>query len=227
MNETIKHIIKNNSFYGYKIIVDENMGYFRSPTMDDLEENIVFYISIIHQYIEIYEDDKENFYLTVFTDELHIQNFVYLLKFFFNIETLNYVDGKIYFNDVNYIDNDNIGIFMEALRIIHHLDKKSDDYEPENEVAVEMIKRSRELKKEMEKKIKSKDGTGFLEISSTICARHPSINPTNIGKMNYFQIIDQFKRLGMIDLYSPCIYGNATEEYIKKIDHYSSKIINQ
>jgi hypothetical protein len=64
---------------------------------------------------------------------------------------------------------------------------------------------------------------------STVCARHPSINPINIGQLNYYQVVEQYKRLMKIDDYTPCLYGNATEEYVKKnnIKHYSQKIINE
>ncbi|MFA7204596.1 MAG: hypothetical protein WC188_12915 [Candidatus Caldatribacteriota bacterium] len=229
MNEGLKYIIKNNAFYGYKIIVDENIGFIKCPKMDDLQETMLLYISLVADCINIYEDNKDNYYYLMLSDEHYFQNFLSVLHFFIQIEKINFIDNKIYFNDENFIDENNIILFMETLRILHHYDKKDDDYLPANKIAAEMMKRAKKLKKEMEAKIKSKDGIGFLEISSTVSARHPSINPTNIGQLNYYQIIEQYKRLMMIDAYTPCLYGNATEEYIKKnnVKHYHSKIINE
>ncbi|MGI6079130.1 MAG: hypothetical protein ACOYCB_13420, partial [Fastidiosipilaceae bacterium] len=164
----------------------------------------------------------------IFQDD-YLNTFVSLLYFFFEIEDIKLKDYKFFINDINFIDDKNISLFMEALRVLHHFDKKDDDYVPVNKIAAEMMERARKLKKEMEEKIQNKDGISFLEISSTVSARHPSLNPTNIGQLNYYQIIDQYKRLMMIDIYTPCLYGNATEEYIKanNVKHYSTKIINE
>ncbi len=228
MDENIKAYIKNNAFYGFKIIVDQKMGYIKNPKIDDLQENLMVYIYLFNKYINLYEDNKQNFYHILFADQQYLREFVSMLYFFFNVEQIKLVDGKLFLNEVNYIDENNIGLFMETLRVLHHFDKRDDDYKPANRIAAEMMERARKLKREMEAKIKNKDGIGFLEISSTVCARHPSINPTNIGQLSYYQIVDQYKRLMMIDLYTPCLCGNATEDYIKKnnVKHYSSKIIN-
>lgn len=227
MDENIKYIIKNNAFYGYRILIDENMGFIKCPKIDDINENLLIYISLVNRFIATYEDDKEIFYETIFSNDQNIQEFASMVYFFFETEQIKYSNGKLFFNKGNFIDDTNICLLMEALRVIHHLDKKDDDYKPANKIAAEMIARAKKLKREVESKIKNKDGVGFLEISSAVSARHSSINPSNIGQLNYYQIIDQYKRLMMIDDYIPCLYGNATEEYAKKVKHYSVKIINE
>lgn len=229
MDDNIKNIIKYNAFYGYKIIVDENMGYFKCPKIDDLEDNLLTYISLVNAFIDLYEDNKITFFDNIIFQDDYLNTFASLLYFFFEIEDIKLKDYKFFINDINFIDDKNISLFMEALRVLHHFDKKDDDYVPVNKIAAEMMERARKLKKEMEEKIQNKDGISFLEISSTVSARHPSLNPTNIGQLNYYQIIDQYKRLMMIDIYTPCLYGNATEEYIKanNVKHYSTKIINE
>lgn len=244
MEERIKTLIKTNAFLGYNIALDENMGLFKCPKIDDLKEDLMYYIYFFNKYIELYEDeeDKSNFYYTLFKQEEYIQEFASMLSFFFDVERINLENGKLYvgekeFQDENknpiiikyFLDQNNTPIFMECLRVLHHLDKKDDDYKPANKIAAEMMARAKKLKREMEAKIKNKDGIGFLEIMSTVSARHASINPINIGQLNYYQIIDQYKRLLMIDSWTPCLYGNATEEYIKKnnVKHYSLKIINE
>jgi len=229
MDENTKTFIKTNAFLGYNIIIDENMGLFKCPKIDDLKENLTYYIYIFNKYIDLYEDNKSNFYYVILSDQTYFQEFVLMLHFYFNIEEIKFIEEKLHINENNFIDQYNISIFMESLRILHHFDKKDDDYLPANKIAAEMMARAKRLKKEMEAKIKNKDGIGFLEIMSTVSARHASINPTNIGQLSYYQIIDQYKRLLMIDMYTPCLYGNATEEYIKKnnVKHYSFKIVNE
>jgi hypothetical protein len=229
MDDNIKSFIKTNAFLGFEIIVDENMGVFKCPKIDDLKENLVIYIHLINKLIDLYEDNKNNFYYTLFSDATLFKDFITILYFFFDIKELKLNDGKIVLSDDHFISEANIGLFMETLRILHHFDKKDDDYKPLNKIAAEMMERARKLRKEVEAKIKNKDGVGFLEIMSTVSARHASINPTNIKQLNYYQIIDQYKRLLMIDMYLPCLYGNATEEYIKNnnVKHYSVKIENE
>jgi hypothetical protein len=242
MEDNLKTLIKTNAFLGYNIIIEENMGFFKCPKIDNLRENLITYIYFFNKYIDLYEDDKSGFYRVLFSNEKYFQEFASMLYFFFSVEQIKLKDMKLMvgekqFKDVNgnptvveyFIDENNVSIFMESLRVLHHFDKKDDDYKPANKIAAEMMARARKLKKEMEAKIKQKDGIGFLEIMSTVSARHASINPTNIGQLNYYQIIDQYKRLMMIDMYTPCLYGNATEEYIKKnnVKHYGSKIINE
>lgn len=229
MDENIKSYIQTNAFYGYKITIDFNIGSIKCPRIDDLQEKLFSYIYIINKYIDLYETYITKFYNSICLNEEYLLEFASLLYFFIDSkEEIRLLNNKFYLSDSNFVDENNIGIFMETLKVLHHMDKKDDNYKPANKIAIEMMERARKLKKELESKIKNKDGIGFLEISSTVSARHPSINPTNIGQLNYFQIIDQYKRLLKIDIYTPCLYGNATEEYIKKnnVTHYSEKIVN-
>jgi hypothetical protein len=229
MDDNLKTYIKTNAFLGYNIIIDENMGFFKCPKINNLKENLMTYIYFFNKYIDIYEDNKSSFYYVLLSNKDYLQEFASMLYYFFETEQIKLKEEKLYLNENNFIDENNISLFMESLRVLHHFDKKDDDYKPANKIAAEMMARARKLKKEMESKIKQKDGVGFLEIMSTVSARHASINPTNIGQLSYYQIIDQYKRLMMIDSWTPCLYGNATEEYIKKnnIKHYSLKIINE
>lgn len=229
MDDNVKSYIKTNAFLGYDITIDLNIGAIKPPKIDDLKETLTTYIYLFNKYIDLYENNKSKFYNLILTDETYLLEFGSLLYYFLNTEEIRCLDNKFCFNDKNFIDETNIEIFMETLRVLHHCDKKDDNYKLVNRIAIEMAERAKKLKKELEGKIKNKDGVGFLEITSTISARHPSINPTNIGQLNYFQIIDQYKRLLKIDTYTPCLYGNATEEYIKNnnVTHYSEKIINE
>ncbi len=121
---------------------------------------------------------------------------------------------------------------MDTIRILHWHDGSSvKDYKPANKIAEEMMKKAAKLKAEIKKKL-NKDNTdsGFLEIMSAICARHPSINQLNIKDLNYYQILDQFYRLQMIDEFGMKVnawsFGNLDEKGIKSISekHYTKKI---
>ena len=124
---------------------------------------------------------------------------------------------------------------MDIVKIMHHFE--SDDYldeylvnknNPKVQELIAKIKEGRRRKKEAEKNSRGKDGIGLLEIVSSVCARHPSINPTNIKQLNYYQLIDQFKRLNLIDSYNlstaTLASGNLSEEGRKNIKHYSEKV---
>lgn len=228
MDEGIKSYITINAFLGYKFLIDENLGLIEQPRMDDLKENLFIYLHLVNQNLDLYEDTKPSFYTNIISSQKNFDTFTSMLFFFFNSKAIEFKDFKIYINETNYIDENNVFLFMETIKVLHHRDKKDDDYIPANKIAAEMMERAKKLRKELEAKMNKKDGIGFLEIMSTVSARHPSINPTNIGQLNYYQIVEQYNRLMAIDLYTPCLYGNATEEYIKKnnVKHYSLKLVN-
>lgn len=78
--------------------------------------------------------------------------------------------------------------------------------EPEkfaNSLAQQMAEK---MKKMREKYSKCSNGNNeqicdYSDIISSVCAKHNSINPFNIGDLTINQTIDQFKRLNMIDKY--------------------------
>jgi hypothetical protein len=207
------------------------MGFFACPTIEKLGVDLVTYIYLFNKFIEQYEDDKENFYTDLLASDENVQEFASMLYFFFDTSSVKLQNNRLVMQgeDFHILDVGNISLFMESLRVLHGFERKDDNYLPANKVAAEMIAEAKRRKKETMAKIKKKDGVGFLEIMSTVCARHSSVNPTNIGQLNYYQVIDQYERLLKIDEYTPCLYGNATEEYVKKnkIKHYSVKIIKE
>jgi hypothetical protein len=229
MNENIKSYIKINCFLGFDVEIDNNIGAIHCPKINELNKNLLTYLYYVNKFTGLFDDSKDKFYSEIVFNKNNFFEFGELLYFFLPTKEIKFVEGNFVYNESNFIDNNNIVLFMETIKIFHHYDKKDDDYKPANKIAAEMMERARKLRKELESKQKKSNGIGFLEIMSTISARHPSINPNNISEHNYYQIIDQYKRLLKIDEYTPCLYGNATEDYIKKnnIKHYSMPILNE
>jgi hypothetical protein len=229
MEDSIKNYIQTNALHGFELFVGDDLPVIHCPTIEAIGKNLFPYLYCVNKYIEAYEDDKEKVYFDIIKSEETMAEFLFFINFFITYEKLEFIEGSLVLDADKSIGFNNISLFIEIIKILHHRDKKDDHYKPANKIAEEMMKRAKKLKKEMEQKLSQKNGIGFLEISSTVSARHPSINLLNINKLNYFQIIDQYKRLMSIDKYTPCLYGNATEEYIKNnnVKHYSEKLVNE
>lgn len=230
MDEALKSYIKLNIFLGYSVYIDEEIGELYCPKIKEINIGLIYYIYMFNKFIDLYDEDKDSFFNNITKTEDIIREFMTFVSFFKKTENIYFKFNTFYF-DKNCINNKNINLFMDTIKIMHHMDKKIDDYKPANKVAEEMLKRARKLRKEMQQKIKKKDGIGFLEIMSSVCARHPSINQLNIHDLSYFQIIEQYMRLQKIDDYevnmNALVSGTLGEEGRKKIKHYSSKIENE
>lgn len=232
MDANRKSYIQTSAIHGFKIVTDRTFPIIKCPILEDLQEDLFIYLLYVNDFLEKFEDYEDDIYQYIISSDTSINDFAILLRFFVVCEKISFVNNSFIFDDVTFIDSENIKLFLEIIKVLHCRDKKDDDYKPANETASKMMKEFRRRKRETERKIaqsQNSNGSGFLEIVSTISARHPSINLLNIGKLNYFQIIDQYKRLFKIDAYTPCLYGNATEEYIKKnrVEHYSAKLVNE
>jgi hypothetical protein len=229
MEDSVKTYIQTNALHGFDIFLGESIPILRCPPLNEIGKNFLLYLYYVNKHVDLYDDYKANVYDKLIASEDTLQDFVNFINFFVISEKTIFKNDSFVFDESKIINRDNIELIMDTIKILHHRDRKDDNYKPSNKIAEEMMRRARELKKEIESKVSRKDGTGFLEISSTVSARHPSINLLNITQLNYFQIIDQYKRLISIDKYTPCLYGNATEEYIKSnnVKHYSEKLINE
>lgn len=226
MEDAVKTYIKTNAFLGMEINLGENLPVIKCPTIKELGDKFLIYLSYATKYIELYDEKKHGVYFEIIKDENSIAEFAFFVKFFAKFNELGFKGGDFLFDDwvINY---ENITLFVETIRVLHHGDKKYDNYKV-SAIAQKHIDRARKAKKKVEAQISMKNNISLHEIMSAICARHPSINPLNIADLSYYQLIEQYKRLGSIDKYMPCLYGNATEDYIKKnnVSHYVSKIEN-
>jgi hypothetical protein len=228
-----KIYIQTSAINGFSIYLPNNLPVVKSPILKDVETDFFSYLYLFMKYIDDYQSKKAEMFFDIVKDEQAIYDFAVFLNYFTDCSKLTYEYSTFKINDKEYINFENIEFFMEVITILHHRDKSGKaEYKPANKLAEEMMKEFERRKKAIQDKISKsqKDkGTGLLEIISTISARHPSLNVLNIVNLNYYQIIDQYKRLLQIDKYTPCLYGNATEEYIKsnKVEHYSAKLVNE
>jgi len=234
MEDWLRSYIKINALSGIEIKIGEGLPTLRMPKIKDIED-IYPYLFLFTKYIGLYDEKKDDMFYDLILDEKSILDFALFLNFFTNVEKMTFNKSTFIFDEDTFININNIGLLMKSMRILHHTDKESDYYTYTNSLVDKFLKRAAEAKKKIEEekaKIQKKsknpeDESGFAEILSTVSARHPSINLTNIKELNYYQILDQYKRLMEIDKYQPVLNGNATEEYLKDLKHYSSRLVNK
>lgn len=226
INKNVEHFIKTAALFGDEMLIEDQMGTFKCPTMNELGSNKTVYVSLASKFMDMYEECSGMFEKILSDKEMTYQ-FGFLMTLFFCAEKVRWEGGSLCTEKGNKVNTTNVALFMEVLKILHHRNKSSDRYVFANSLAEEMMREAMRREREIENKVSNKDGIGFLEIASTLCARHPSINTANIGQLNYYQVLDQYRRLMLIDAYAPCLYGNATEEYVRKIQHYSTELVNK
>ena len=189
MDESLKTYIKISAFYGLSVYVGENLPKIKCPSIKTLGENLMIYLYLMNTFTEMYEYDEGEMFDKILQSQSLFGDFFVFIRFFIEFEKIDFCDNSIIFDEKEKISSQNIELFMRIIKVFHHLDKKDDDYKPVNKTAADMMKRIKKHRLEYEKSVSKKDSIGFLEISSALCARHPSLNPTNIGELNYFQII--------------------------------------
>jgi hypothetical protein len=234
MEQWLQSYIKLNALNSREIKIGNNLPVIKMPCIKDIED-IYTYLYFFSKYIELYNDKKEEMFYEITESEENILDFMLFLRFFTNVDNLCFDKSTFIFDENIHINLENIGLFMQCIKVLHHRDKKEDYYTYGNTLVDKMLKRANEAKKRIaEQKAKmnlknknSDDESGFAEIQSTVSGRHNSINLLNINELNYYQILDQYKRLMEIDKYMPVLNGNATEEYVKNLKHYSSKLVNE
>lgn len=234
MEEWLRNYVKTNALNGISMRIGNNLPIIKMPCIKDIDD-VYPYLFLFTKYIEMYDEKKDDMFFDLIVDENTQLDFALFLRYFTDIESLVYDRSTFIYDNKTYINLENIGVFMQVIKVLHHRDKKEDYYEYGNSLVDKMLKRAHEAKKKIAEekaklKLKNKnsdDETGFAEIQSTVSARHPSINLITIKELNYYQILDQYKRLLEIDKYMPVMNGNATEDYVKGLKHYSSKLVDK
>jgi hypothetical protein len=247
MNESLISYIRYNSLSDYFVLLDKDMGRIKCPRLCELGENFLYHNYRLNIYVDIYDSDKDKFLYTLINNltlleserSNNILDFAEFAKSFFycsSISISNELD-IIYFinidedkeNIIGQLNKDNISIFMDAVKIMHHLeDDYLDEVECLTDAAKELMERTKRNRKKARESVKKKDGIGVFEIKSSVCVRSPSYNLLNIENLNYFQLIDQFQMLSAIDSYEintiALATGNLSEEGRKDFKHYTAKV---
>ena len=232
MDKNKRTYIELNAFRGKLIRLTDNLPFVKMPSLDELGDGLYSYLYFFTTYINQYKTNKKDIYFSIIENDDSKLKFISFLNFITDCSELVLVKSTFQINDTCYINYENIHVFMDVMEVLHHMSKADDNekkYTHSSSLVDNMLAEAEKRKQKIIEATQKNDddNSGFLELVSTISARHSSLNVLNIGQLNYYQLIDQYKRLMMIDKYTPCLYGNATEEYIKEnnVKHYGSKII--
>ncbi len=171
--------------------------------------------------------------------DILINSMCYGDKEYYNmiIEAMNiFLNQNIYYNrktnlfyteEGNRIDKD---IFDEIRQILKWQNCILEDkiLKSNSPSVIKMEKRLKKMRKKYALCNKN-DILSFDDIISSLCCKHPSINLLNVENMVIYQIINQFKRINMIDDYQiniEALLHGANQDNDKKLKHWSNKIIN-
>lgn len=126
-------------------------------------------------------------------------------------------------NDCRMIHRANFNFFADILRKQNCIQKKAEEpLKVQSEAGKDMLKRLKLARKKYADKFKS--GVEITDIISAMASKHGSINLLNVGELTMFQLIDQYKRINMIDEYYiniKSLMAGADPKDVK-VKHWSS-----
>ena len=161
-------------------------------------------------------------------DESFKHNILEGLCFFLeNVVTLSVKneDVEFYMIKNKKINRSNFNFFIDVLKRQNCItDNGKKKLVPKNDAQKKMFIKL----KENRSKYNSENNNNIIDIISSVCAKHPSINLSNVGDLSMYQLIDQYKRLNLIDEYfiniNSLMHGASGDNV--KIKHWSSKQSN-
>lgn len=146
------------------------------------------------------------------------------LNLFLKEQVQFFIDGCFIVGDINegkFLSFDNYNYFIDILKKQNCIET-SKRVKPQNNKQKDFLQQLKQMKEKYAKHEQTKD---MSDIISSVCSKHPSINVFNVGNLTIYQLIDQFKRLNMIDEYylnAESLLHGANKDEIKLI-HWSSK----
>jgi hypothetical protein len=151
-----------------------------------------------------------------------------LLRFFSKL-----LNTTIYFHADNYfITEDFIKIeesdFYNIINILlqqNMISRKK--YQIKSKKEKEYLELVKKAKEKYKKFLDNDNDTFLLDIISSVCAKHPSLNLFNIEYLTLYQLYNQFRRLSYIDEYSINIQSMLAGASNINLEHWSRKIINK
>lgn len=160
--------------------------------------------------------DQSNEFLNIFLEMFSLilkEELIFSSKGYFFTNTGIRIDNENFRNIVDIIKDQNV-IKNREEKITT---KKEQDYK-------EMLRKAKEKHKEYLKATGNTE-TDLLDIISSLAARHPSLNLFNICELTVYQLLDQFKRINLIDEYFVNIdflLAGADKKNIN-LNHWSKK----
>jgi len=142
-----------------------------------------------------------------------------------SIETKTDNTIEFLIDDNSSISKKNFNFFIDVLKRQNCMTSEGKKkMTPKNEAQRKMFIKL----KEHRHKHNSANQNDMTDIISSVCAKHPSINMFNVGDLSMYQLIDQYKRLNLIDEYfiniNSLMHGASGDNV--KIKHWSSKQSN-
>lgn len=136
----------------------------------------------------------------------------------------------IYFHSDNYFISESSKIINEEsfykianIILIQNCIKRK-KYQIKSKREKEYLELVRKAKEKYKNVLDSESDDFTLDIISSVCAKHPSINFFNVGELTFYQLIDQFNRLNYIDEYFINIKSLLAGAKDVKVNHWSRKI---
>lgn len=168
------------------------------------------------------EEDKANIStldILLYDDRL-LSNLMEFLIVFLKNDNLKFskVMGRIsiltkdeYGEDVvAYLTKDNYDDFVEVMKKIYCVKfEAKEELKPANAKALEMLERMKKNAEEMPK-VKKQAKFSLLSLISAIANRHPSLNYTNIYKLNVYQLWDAYYYLSQSNHFDNIMMGMYT-----------------
>ena len=150
-----------------------------------------------------------------------------ILSMIFKDDVIFSVNGYFLIGDSGKkIDSDNFKSLLLILRDQNYAEERKEKFLNKKEREYyEAVKKAREKYKKA-LKVMGKSETDLLDLISAICSKHQSMNFLNIRQFTIYQLIDQFKRINMIDDYFISIdslLAGADKKNVKLI-HWSKKM---
>lgn len=159
--------------------------------------------------VNFYNDDQFKDNVLRFFSKILKQEVVFHIDNYFLMGD-KVIDQNNFYSIINIILQQNI-IKRKPYQI---KTKKEKDY-------FEMVKKAKEKYKKF---LESENDYFLIDLISSVCAKHPSLNLFNIGKLTVYQLFDQFNRLSYIDEYFINIKSMLAGAEDIKLQHWSRKI---
>lgn len=217
--------IKYKKFYIYPFTIKEVIEFgledynqilgILSLEKEEIEDKFnIFDINLYELVIVIfYNDDKfKDKFLRFFSKLLHTTIYFHTSNYFIT-ENFEQIKEEDFYQIINILLQQNL-----------LTDRK---YEVKNKKEKEYMEMVRKAKEKYKNFLDGDNETFMLDIISSVCAKHPSLNLFNIDKLTVYQLYNQFYRLNYIDDYFLSIKSMLAGAENVKLEHWSRKITNK
>lgn len=251
LSENVIHHIELNALLNEGFLPHEEIGLMYSPPINQMNGGFLNYSYYTNMFLNSFDELKGDFYQHIISDKNIIKDFIIMLSYYKkNAQTTYDEDDSVFYiasnkfeHDttpiqnqnsenilINYIGESNIDFVMETISILNWRGSNDKQVKKYNKAVEDHMQRVAELKAKLKLQIEESEGMGVVEMVSSLCARHPSINVTNVKELNYFQIVEQFHRLQMLDTFgrnaNAWSSGSLSDDGVKEMEkkHYTNKI---